>query len=117
MYYKEDYAQSYADYKGLNPIINWRINEIQEIINSTKGYEDIKVVFDFFQNYEYKNITYVCRIKLVDGNKILLRYEWVIQDKEKEEAYAIAWNEATKILMRDIWLTAIDSFKNLSYAK
>jgi hypothetical protein len=117
MYYKEDYAQSYADYKGLNPIINWRINEIQEILNSTRGYEDIKIVFEFFENYEYKNTTFVCRIKLVDGNKILLRYEWIIENRDKEEASVIAWNEATKILMRDIWLTAIDSFKNLSYAK
>jgi len=111
MYYREDYAQSYANYKGLNPVINWRINEIQEILNSTKGYEDIKIAFEFFENYEYENTTFVCRIKLVDGNKILLRYEWVIKDKDREKASVIAWNEATKILMRDIWLTAIDSFK------
>lgn len=109
--YTEDYLQSYADYKGLNPIINWRINEIQDILNSIEGYESIKIVYEFFQNIEYKNTSYVCRIKLIDGPNILLRYEWVIENKGKEEASAIAWNEATKILMRDIWRIAIDSLK------
>lgn len=108
----QTYAQSYADYKGLNPITNWRIHEIQDILNSIKGYENIRINFEFFRNdYEYKENTYVCRIKLVDGNNILLRYEWVIKNKDKEEASAIAWNEATKILMRDIWRIAIDSLK------
>lgn len=117
MNYKEDYAQSYAAYKGIIPLEKWRINEIQEIINSVRGYENVKIAFELFKNIEYKNDSYTCRIKLVDGEKILLRYEWVIQSVSDENVHSIALNDATRILMRDIWLTAIDSFKNLAYNK
>ncbi len=117
MRYKEDYARSYAEHLGLNPYKNWQLDEIKQIINSVKGYENIDFEFEFFQNIEYKNPSYVCRIKLIDGNKILLSYEWVIQDNDRENAHSTAWNDATKILVRDIWLTAIDSFKNLTYGK
>lgn len=111
MKYKEDYAKSYAEHLGITPYENWKLREIQQIINSVKGYENIDIVFEFFQNCEYKNPSFVCRIKLVDGNNILLKYEWVIQDNDRENVRAIAWNDATKILLRDIWITAIESFK------
>lgn len=115
---EESYLRSYADYLGINPVENWRIDEIQAIINSVKGYEHIRIAFEFFQNIEYEKMSsYVCRIKLLDGNNPLLRYEWVIQDNDETNARATAWNDATKILIRDIWLTAIDSFKNMSYGK
>jgi hypothetical protein len=117
MNFKEDYAQSYASYKGIVPFENWRINEIQEIINSVRGYENVKIAFELFKNIEYKNDSYTCRIKLVDGQKTLLRYEWVIQSVSDENVHSVALNDATIILMRDIWLTAIDSFKNLAYGK
>lgn len=111
MIYKEDYAKEYAEHLGINPYENWELREIQQIINSVNGYENINIVFEFFENYEYKNTSYVCRIKLIDQEKILLKYEWVIQNNDRENARAIAWNEATKILLRDIWITAIKSFK------
>lgn len=111
----ENYAQSYAAYKGIVPLENWRINEIQKMINSVRGYENVEIAFELFQNIEYKNPSYTCRIKLVDGEKILLRYEWVIKSVSDENVHSVALNDATRILMRDIWLTAIDSFKNLTY--
>jgi len=111
MIYKEDYAKSYANYLGINPYENWKLREIQQIINSVNGYENVNIVFEFFENGEYKNRSFVCRIKLIDFDNVLLKYEWVIQDNNRENARAIAWNDGIKILLRDIWITAIESFK------
>lgn len=117
MNYKENYAQSYAAYKGIVPLENWNINEIQKMINSVRGYENVEIAFELFENIEYKNPSYTCRIKLVDGPNILLRYEWVIKSVSDENVHSVALNDATRTVTRDIWLTAIDSFKNLTYAK
>ena len=111
MIYKEDYAKSYANHLGINPYENWKLREIQQIINSVNGYENVNIVFEFFENVEYKNRSFVCRIKLIDFDNVLLKYEWVIQDNNRENARAIAWNDGIKILLRDIWITAIESFK------
>jgi hypothetical protein len=112
MIFKEDYAKEYAQHLGICPYENWKLREMQQIINSVNGYENVNIVFEFFENaYEYKNRSYVCRIKLIDFENVLLKYEWVIQDNDRENASVIAWNDATKILLRDIWITAIKSFK------
>ncbi len=113
----ENYTQSYAEYKGINPIKNWRLDEIKEIINSVRGYENVDFVFEFWDSSNFKRSMFTCRAKLIDGEKCLLQYQFVIDDKDESNARAIAWNDVTKLLIRDIWLTAIDSFKNLSYGK
>lgn len=112
-----DYTQSYAAYKGIVPLEDWKISEIQQMINSIRGYENIELQFELFENITYKNPSYTCRIKLLDGPNVLLRYEWVIRRVTDENVHSVALNDAVRVLTKDIWLTAIDSFKQQDNGK
>jgi hypothetical protein len=107
----DNYTQSYAEYKGIVPLENFKINEILRMINLVEGYEGVEIQFTLFENIEYKDPSYTCRIKLMDGPNILLRYEWVIRKVSDENAHSVALNDVVRVLTKDIWLTAIDSLK------
>jgi hypothetical protein len=111
------YTKSYADYIGVNPYKNWQLDEIKQIINSVKGYENIDIEFVFYDSSNIRHQLWTCKVKLIDGEKCLLQYKFVIDGNDESNARVQAWNNVTTLLVRDIWLTAIDSFKNLSYAK
>ena len=111
------YTKSYADYIGVNPYKNWQLDEIKQIINSVKGYENIDIEFVFYDSSNIRHQLWTCKVKLIDGEKCLLQYKFVIDGNDESNARVQAWNNVTTLLVRDIWLIAINSFKNLSYAK
>lgn len=103
------YNDKYSD-----PFINWKLDLIRQMINDTPGYENIAIVFKFKQiGYGYSTpITYAIDGGIMDGDIWLLKYHYIIQDKDESEAKILAWNEMQEILIKSVWIQAIDSFKN-----
>lgn len=109
-----DMHKSIIDYKDLNPLINWRISEIKDMLHAIKGYENIQIVFYFQGADNWKKDHWDCKCGIQEGNVWILQYQFRIEDRDEPYAKIEAWDLMTKKLITDVWRTAIDSFKKQS---
>lgn len=102
---------SLIDYRGVNPLVNWRIREIENMLHQIEEYKNVHVVFQFHEADYWKKKHWDCKCGIQEGNIWILQYQFRIEDKDEADARLAAWDMMTRKLITDVWCTAIKVFR------
>jgi hypothetical protein len=93
--------------------VDWKFNRIIEMLREIPGYENIILEFKFVEIDSFRQIgEYDVTGGIKEGTNWILKYHRKFLHNDKTEARVLAITEIEEQIIKSVWMTAINSFKN-----
>ncbi len=103
----------------IDPMRNWRLEELQKTLNKMEGYEKVVIEFSYTPSIDTSKPSWDCQCGIKELSKEgkwkwLLRTKFVMDDYMQTNLKIKMWEEAAERLVLEIWRRSIDSLRKES---